>query len=389
MASLFKSRGVWVIAVHNRGRMRVGKQKSTAAIIHFHIQDLEDAVRFGVPPSGKTLDWVRNCDPKLRRRLEEMRLVGAHGKTVGELVEYFRQRNTGAKRSQDLRNYSMDNVVAFFGEDMALRDIRPQDAKAFKEWMLTKAKRVKKGMDPAGLAPATASRRLKFVRQMFGAAKSMDWIGSNPFAKLKPGKQTNPSRAYYVDADLFTKVADELPTAEFRLAFALMRWAGLRIGEVGELHWTGVDWSRLAIRFRTPKTEHLEGFEFRECPIFPELRPYLEAQLRVHKEMDVACCPSFAKWKDPRQQFDKVLRSAMARCGVKPWPRLFNNLRATRATEVEAEFGAKNESLWIGHGADTALKHYLIGNTESVWARATGRDSEKQTSKQEKATSEK
>ena len=40
--------------------------------------------------------------------------------------------------------------------------------------------------------------------------------------------------------------------------------------------WGDVDWERNRITVHSPKTEHHEGRESRQIPIFPELRPYLE-----------------------------------------------------------------------------------------------------------------
>jgi hypothetical protein len=40
-------------------------------------------------------------------------------------------------------------------------------------------------------------------------------------------------------------------------------------------------------------------------------------------------------------------------------PKPFNNMRASRSTEVYAEFGAFLESRWIGHSHKIARDHYL------------------------------
>jgi hypothetical protein len=78
-----------------------------------------------------------------------------------------------------------------------------------------------------------------------------------------------------------------------------------------------------------------------------------------------------ASSKDARQFIAHRIEQALKRLGVKPWPRLLSNLRATRATEVDKEYGSKAESLWIGHGATVALKHYLMV-IDDDWEKATG-----------------
>ena len=57
--------------------------------------------------------------------------------------------------------------------------------------------------------------------------------------------------------------------------------------------------------------------------------------------------------------------------GVEPIPRPFDNMRASRSTEVYAEFGAFYESKWIGHSARVAQDHYLQMREED-FARAVG-----------------
>ena len=43
------------------------------------------------------------------------------------------------------------------------------------------------------------------------------------------------------------------------------------------LTWADIDFKRGRMTVRSPKTEHHDGKESRTVPIFPELRPYLEA----------------------------------------------------------------------------------------------------------------
>jgi len=44
--------------------------------------------------------------------------------------------------------------------------------------------------------------------------------------------------------------------------------------------------------------------------------------------------------------------------GVKPWPKLFQNLRASRATELAADYPAHVAADWLGHSTLVAQKHY-------------------------------
>ena len=53
------------------------------------------------------------------------------------------------------------------------------------------------------------------------------------------------------------------------------------------------------------------------------------------------------------------LERILTRAGVKPWPRLFQNLRSTRETELTAEYPLHVVTAWIGNSARIAERHYL------------------------------
>ncbi|MEM8737741.1 MAG: hypothetical protein AAGG38_04590 [Planctomycetota bacterium] len=55
----------------------------------------------------------------------------------------------------------------------------------------------------------------------------------------------------------------------------------------------------------------------------------------------------------------KPLQRAIDRAGVKPWPRLWHNLRSTRQTELERHFPSHVVCAWLGNSRAVAAKHYL------------------------------
>jgi len=68
-----------------------------------------------------------------------------------------------------------------------------------------------------------------------------------------------------------------------------------------------------------------------------------------------------------RTQFKRIL----TRAGVKPSPKLFQNLRANRATELVGEFPPHVAAEWLGHSTLVAQKHYWQV-TDLDFTRATG-----------------
>ena len=57
------------------------------------------------------------------------------------------------------------------------------------------------------------------------------------------------------------------------------------------------------------------------------------------------------------------------RAGVSSWPKLFQNLRASRATELAAEYPGHEAAEWLGHSTAIAQKHYWQV-TDANFARA-------------------
>jgi hypothetical protein len=49
----------------------------------------------------------------------------------------------------------------------------------------------------------------------------------------------------------------------------------------------------------------------------------------------------------------------MATAGVKPWPKMFQNLRATRETELAEVWPRHGVCAWIGNSPAAAREHYL------------------------------
>src|SRR5262249_35700235 len=108
-------------------------------------------------------------------------------------------------------------------------------------------------------------------RQFFRAAVRKNLIPRNPFEDVKAPGMANEARKFFINRETTAAVMDACPSAEWRLIFALSRFAGLRCpSEHLTLEWRDVDWERGRFLIRSPKTGD------RWVPIFPELRRYLE-----------------------------------------------------------------------------------------------------------------
>jgi len=99
--------------------------------------------------------------------------------------------------------------------------------------------------------------------------------------------------------------------------------------------------------------------------MFPELRPYLDDVWKLAKEAVLALDSKerakvhvITRYRDANSNLRTQLERIIARAGLKPWPKLFQNLRATRATELAAEYPAHVAADCLGHSTMVAQKHY-------------------------------
>lgn len=112
----------------------------------------------------------------------------------------------------------------------------------------------------------------------------------------------------------------------------------------------------MQLRVRSPKTEHHEGREQRIVPIVPELQPVLYEYARCCKAKDGLVFPSLPSSVNLRSRFQRMLTKA----GVTPWPRLFQNLRASFATDLVERFPSHVAAAWCGHTVATQQSAYMI-----------------------------
>ena len=195
---------------------------------------------------------------------------------------------------------------------------------------------------------------------MFAEAVRDRLIESSPFADQKGSSEANKDRHFFVDRKLTGEVLNACPDQDWRLVFALARFAGMRCpSEVTALRWSDVLWDKNRLRIESSKT----GLRF--CPIFPELRPILEGAFDAATPGALYCVGRYGGSADSNlsTQLKRIVKNA----GRKPWPKTFINLRSTRRTELQEKFPSHVVDQWLGHSTKTAEKHYLQV-TEEHWA---------------------
>ncbi len=171
------------------------------------------------------------------------------------------------------------------------------------------------------------------------------------------GTQSNSSRFYFVTREMAEKVLAACPDNQRQLIFALSRYGGLRCpSEHLALRWCDVDLPGGRMTVHSPKTEHHEGKAQRVVPIFPELRPYLEDAYQLAEPGAVYV---ITRYRDAKANLRTHMERIIEKAGLQPWPKLFQNLRSTRQTELAEEWPAHKVCAWMGNSEAIAQKHYL------------------------------
>ena len=165
--------------------------------------------------------------------------------------------------------------------------------------------------------------------------------------------------------ELAERVLGACPDSRWRLIFTLGRWGGLRIpSELAFLRWSEIDWDGDKMKINVPKkTSRIEqergNFAFRWLPLFPEIRKALEEYRDEYQEPDEDFVfPELDGSESDgfllRRELNRILKDAK----IRPWQKLFVNLRATRDTELQNRFPVYQVGYIMGHTPQVSLKHY-------------------------------
>jgi len=335
-----------------RRSIRLGTaSKRQAEEVRSHVEKLAAAAFTTHAPPDETSRWVAALPDVLKGRLAAVGLVAAptraEQQTLGTFLAHYLESRSDLKESTRIAlGQAQSYMVECFGHDKPLRSITPGDGDEFRVFLLRKK-----------LAAATVRRRCGAAKQFLRAAVRQRILPGNPFADLAAGNLANPERQFYVGRDVAKKVLDTCPDAEWRLIFALARYGGLRCpSEIVGLRWADIVWDRNRFLVHSPKTAHHDGQATRQVPIFTELLPHLQAAFDA---AEPGAEYVITRYRLPNQNLQTQLRRILWRAGIDPWPRLFQNLRASCDTDLAARHPAHVCARWLGHTPAIAAKHYL------------------------------
>jgi len=335
----------------DRHTIRLGKApKKVAESFLVNIEAILAARTLNTSLTPELIVWLRDLPDTTYGRLAAVGLVNSRVQrepaTLGKLIQTFVDRATVKRSTRQAYKQTTDSLLTVLGGTTTLDAITPEHADVWR-----------KTIADAGLSPATVAKRVYVARSIFRRAVKWKMIGENPFAEVAAGSQRNPDRAFYVSAEVIAAVLRQCPDPFWRTVVGLGRYAGLRTpSEPALLTWADVDWADGRLTVRSPKTARHDGHAVRSVPICPQLRVILEEAFATAPDGQKLVVPRIL---DPRTNLRTTLTKIVERAGFEPWPRLFQNLRASCATDWVQRYPNHEVARWLGHSPLIAATHYL------------------------------
>ena len=320
-----------------------------------HVDVLLRARKLHQPVPVVTLDWLyHNAPLNLQQALaksgvlENRRSLGDAGRSW--ILARIKAGNV-TKRVEKCERV-LDSLIDHLG-DIELEAI---SADALSDWA-----------SELDGAENTIADYVRLAQQMLAWCVRERLLVVSPAAGLSAAYITS-DRLVEVSAESVRAVMDATSDVELPLFLALARWGGLRLAEIPRVSAEDIDWSRSELTVRESKRAK-SGYTRRLIPIFPELRHPLEVAQAF--AVSGLLMPSLADLSQSGVT-DRVERIA-TRLGIPMWPRPWQNMRATRESELMRQHPDKIVDVckWIGNSPAVALKHYAIAQA-NAYRRAAG-----------------
>ena len=297
----------------------------------------------------KTQIWIESASPTIQEKLAKVDLIQVYRPhTVAELWEkvFHVKEHEEKLKEGSVENYrvAFRHFLSYFNENTLLTDFSKEQMLEWKQELLKQYEKT------------TVAGIVKQTKAVFNWAVANQWLQHSPMKGVPTGSYVNSEKDYEVTTREYEKLLAACPCLEWRGILALARIGGLRApSEVLLLRWKDISWEDNKITVTSPKTEK-QGKPKRILPLFPELRTILEELFSVSGSEEFVINIYRSQKTNLGTPFTRIAKKA----GLGKIPRPFDNMRASRATEIYRKYGAKLESIWIGHSSKVAFRHYLM-----------------------------
>lgn len=321
--------------------------KKQAETVQRMIESLVSARITRTAPPDEVSRWLASLDDSMTGKLSAVGLCDAPKRATLELfvAEYIASRVDVKPNTVRAWKQAETHLVEFFGAECSIRAMTKGDGKAFRLHLLGKR-----------LSEATVRKFCGFAKHFLESAVEHEIITRNPFDDVPSSSIGNEKRQQFVTREEISAVLAACSDHEWRLAFALSRFGGLRVpSEFRELKWADVNWEHSRMLVKSPKTERIIGHAERVVPLYPELLPFLLESSEQAEPGEQYVLPRLRMTDNLRSSMTKTVR----RAGLVPWPRITHNMRSSRQTELESEFPSHVVCKWMGNSQQIAKRHYL------------------------------
>ena len=368
MSSIYKHkhRGWYCCVTLPSGRrcqIYLGKvTKAGAETVRRNVERLMASNTVGIEPDPQIQAWIALCDARFRAKLQAAGLLAKwKAPTASPLLSivwdaYVEKRADFAVSSlkgfKTARKHALDNLG-----DRLISEITVADAKHFALRMESKH------------AAAHAKKLVERTKQVLQDAVDSRLLATNPFAGVNLRAKIDRTKDHHLTEADAMKVLDKLGSLQAKVAFVLARFAGLRIPhELMPLTWQHVDFEKH--RITIPKGTKTGQ---RVVPMVPIV---YEHMLRLAETADASPWVFSRARASAGTTLRRWLESAILLAGLKQWPKLWHNLRASCRTDMEEQFASHVCEAWFGHSKRVAQDHYLMV-TEEHWTKAIEKPKEK------------
>jgi integrase len=249
-------------------------------------------------------------------------------------------------RHRGVKGY-MNNLRAFFG-DRTLADITPKLIVAYKN----------KRYDD-GKAPATINRELANLKKAFNLAlREWEWCHQNPVTRVSMEKENNKRDRWLSEEEESRLLSACASWLHDLVTFALH--TGMRMGEILELTWRGVDFTR-----RTVTVMRSKNGERRTIPVNETVLRVLKEKAKVRSLASdlVFCSKAFTPMESGHLR--RSFRLALSKAKIEEFH--FHDLRHTFATRlVQAGIDLYKVQQLLGHKSPIMTQRYAHHYPESL-----------------------
>lgn len=268
-------------------------------------------------------------------------------RTFDELMKRFLAEHA-AKKSEPrhYRGYA-NSLAAFFG-GRSLVEITPKLIAEYKTLRYS-----------AGLKPASINRELASLKKAFNlAVREWEWCRENPVSKVSMERENNKRDRWLSVEEEARLLQGCAPWLHDLVTFALH--TGMRMGEILELTWRGVDFSR-----RTVMVVRSKNGERRTIPVNETVLSVLRQKSKVRSLSTelVFCSHVFTAMESGHLR--RSFRVALGKARIDDFH--FHDLRHTFATRlVQAGVDLYKVQRLLGHKSPIMTQRYAHHYPESL-----------------------